>query len=412
MKKVFSLALTVLLIFVLAACGGGTGSSASPATDGSNASTVAGGPADAGGEDLGVGTIKVGLICPISGQSAIAGEYITAGISLVEDELNADGGLEVNGKKYPVQFIIEDNEGLPEKTVNAIQKLINQDKVVGIVGPDMSKCLLAGGPIAQEAGIPIIGTFTTNKACTEIGDYVFRACFIDDFQGQVAAQYAYNDVGARTASILYDNSDDYAKGLMENFAKTFEKLGGEIIELQAYGGNEVKDYNVQLSKIKAADADVFFLPNLFTGLPLQVKQARELGIDGKIVGGDSFDAPDIPNIAGNEFTNGIDYVAAFSAEDTRPSVQNFVNAYTEKFDVIPNSNALLAYEAAKIMLNGIQTAGSIDGAAVRDAIFATDGLELPSGPLRFDENRNPIKGAAIQRYQDGVPTYVTAVDPS
>lgn len=405
MKKVVSLALSILFLFLLVACGGTA--SSGPTTSGAQTDTPA-----AGGGDLGVSEIKLGLICPISGQSAIAGEYITAGISLVEDELNSAGGLEVNGKKYPVKFIIEDNEGLPEKTVNAIQKLINQDKVVGIIGPDMSKCLLAGGPIAQEAGVPIIGTFTTNKACTEIGDYVFRACFIDDFQGQVAAQYSFNDLGAKTASILYDNSDDYAKGLMENFTKKFEELGGKVIEVQAYGGNEVKDYNVQLSKIKAADADVFFLPNLFTGLPLQVKQARELGITGKIVGGDSFDAPDIPNIAGNEFTNGIDYVAAFSAQDSRDSVQAFVKAYTAKFEVIPNSNALLAYEAAKIMLNGIQTSGSVEGAVLRDAIYATDGYELPSGPLFFDENRNPIKGAVIQRYEEGVPTFVTAINPS
>lgn len=409
MKKVISILLAMFMVLSLAACGGGNDSASggNGSADGGSADDAA-----ASGDDLGVEEIVLGLICPISGQSAIAGEYITAGVSLVEDELNAAGGLEVNGKMYPVRIITEDNEGLPEKTVNIVQKLINQDNVVGIIGPDMSKCILAGGPIAQEAGVPIIGTFTTNKTVTDIGDYVFRACFIDDFQGQVAAQYSFNEVGARTASILYDNSDDYAKGLMENFTRVFEEMGGEVIEVQAYGGNEVKDYNVQLSKIKAADADVFFLPNLFTGLPLQVKQARELGIDGKIVGGDSFDAPDIPNIAGTEFTNGIDYVAAFSAEDSRDSVQVFVNAYVEKFGVIPNSNALLAYEATKIMLNGIQTAGSVDGAKLRDAIAATDGLELPSGPLRFDENRNPIKGAVIQRYQDGVPTYVTAIDPN
>lgn len=407
MKKGICLLLSAMMVLALAACGGGTSSSGAANASGAGPSVAAG-----GGADLTVNEIKLGLICPISGQSAIAGEYITKGISLVEDELNAAGGLEVNGKKYPVKFIIEDNEGLPEKTVNAVQKLINQDKVVGIIGPDMSKCLLAAGPIAQDAGVPIIGTFTTNKACTEIGDYVFRACFIDDFQGQVAAQYAYNDLQAKTASILYDNADDYAKGLMENFTKKFEELGGKVIELQAYGGNEVKDYNVQLSKIKEANADVFFLPNLFTGLPLQVKQARELGITGKILGGDSFDAPDIPNIAGNAFTDDIDYVAAFSAEDTRESVQAFVKAYTGKYNVIPNSNALLAYEAAHIMLNGIQTAQSVEGSALRDAIFTTDGLELPSGPLRFDENRNPIKGAVIQRYKDGVPTYVTAIDPS
>lgn len=357
-----------------------------------------------------VSEIKIGLVCPVSGSAAVAGEYIKNGISLVTDELNASGGLEVKGKKIPVKLIIEDNEGTPEKTTNAYRKLIDQDKVLAIVGPDMSKCILAGGPIAQSAKIPAIGTFTTNEKVTQIGDFLFRACFIDPFQGEVAAKYALNTTKAKTAAILYNNADDYAKGLQENFRRVFEAGGGKIVEVQAYG-SEIKDYNVQLSKIKTANPDVLFLPNLFTELGLQVKQAREMGIKCKIVGGDSFDTPDVPKIAGFANAEGISYISAFSADDTSPAAKAFTEKFTTKFKVAPNSNAVLAYEAYKLVLKGIQNADKIDGQSIRDAMAKIKDYELPSGKITFDANRNPIKGATVLMIKNGVPTYEATVNP-
>lgn len=358
-----------------------------------------------------VSEIKIGLVCPVSGSAAVAGEYIKNGISLVTDELNAAGGLEVKGKKIPVKLIIEDNEGTPEKTTNVYRKLIDQDKVLAIVGPDMSKCILAGGPIAQSAKIPAIGTFTTNEKVTQIGDFLFRACFIDPFQGEVAAKYALNTVKAKTAAILYNNADDYAKGLQESFRKVFEANGGKIVESQAYG-SEIKDYNVQLSKIKASNPDVIFLPNLFTELGLQVKQAREMGITAKIVGGDSFDTPDVPKIAGFENAEGISYISAFSADDTSPAAKAFTEKFKAKFKVNPNSNAVLAYEAYKLVLKGIQDAEKLDGQGIRDAMAKIKDYELPSGKITFDANRNPIKGATILKInKNGEPVYETTVNP-
>lgn len=355
--------------------------------------------------------IKIGVVCPVSGQSAIAGEYIKNGISLVSDEITQNGGLDIDGKKMAVKFVIEDNEAKPETTANVYRKLVDQDKVIAIVGPDMSKCILAGGPIAQTARVPAIGTFTTNEKVTQIGDYLFRACFIDPFQGKVAAKYAREFMKVNTAAILYNNADDYSKGLMENFKSVFESLGGKVVEVQAYGGSDVKDYNVQLTKIKAAKPEVLFMPNLFSEVPLQSKQARQMGITAQFLGGDSWDSPDVPNIAGKEFVEGAAYVSAFSPSDPNPLTKDFVDRYKAKFSVNPNSNAVLAYEAAKIVLKGVQDAKKLDGPGVRDAMAGIKDFALPSGTISFDENRNPIKGAVIMAYKDGVPVYVTSINP-
>jgi len=355
--------------------------------------------------------LKIGVVAPMSGQSAIAGEYIKNGISLVVDELEQAGGLERNGKKIQIEVIYEDNEAKPDITSNVYRKLIEQDKVIAIVGPDMSGAILAAGPIAQQAKIPAIGTFTTNEKVTQVGDFIFRACFIDPFQGKVMAQYAYEELGAKTASILYNNADDFSTGLKESFVKNFEEFGGKVVEIQAYGGAEVKDYSAQLTKIKAANADVIFLPNLFGELPLQVKQAREMGITTPIIGGDSFDSPDVPNIAGKENVEGIAFPAAFSPTSDDPVTKDFVDRYVKKFGVNPNSNAVLAYEAFKIVLKGIQEAKTLDGQGVRDAMAAIKDYKLPSGNFSFDENRNPIKSASIMIYKDGIPTFKTVINP-
>lgn len=389
MKKSVSIMLVLIMIMSLFGCAStGTSSKAAPET------------------------IKIGVTLPISGQSAIAGEYMKNGIELIVDQLKAEGGLDVKGKKMPVEFIYEDNEAKPETTANAYRKLIDQDKVLAIVGPDMSKCILAGGPVAQSSKIPCIGTFTTNEKVTQIGDFVFRACFIDPFQGKVMAQYAADTLKVKTAAILYNNADDYSKGLMENFVKAFEAKGGTIVETQAYGGADVKDFNAQLTKIKAANPEVMFMPNQFGEVPLQMKQARQMGITAKFLGGDSWDSPDVPNIAGNDIVEGAAYDAAFSPVDPNPVCQDFVKRYNDKYGVNPNSNAVLAYEAALVVLEGVKNAETLDGQGVRDAMAKITNFPVPSGTITFDDTRNPVKGAVINVYKNGTPDYVTTVNPN
>ena len=382
MKKVLALVLAVLMIVSMCAC------------------------SSAKKEDT-VETIKIGLAFPMSGTAAMAGKYSTHGADVLKEELG--GKITVGDKEYPVEFVTMDTEGSEEKTTNVYQKLIEEEKVIAIVGPDSSKCMLAAAPIAQNAKCPAVTTFGTNTAVTEVGNYIFRACFIDPFQGSVAAAYC-DQQGYKTACIMFNNADAYAVGLKDAFIENFK---GEILGIEEYSGSDVKDYNVQLTKLAAQKPDVLLLPNLNVELGLQIQQARTAGLNCPIVCGDSADTPDVANVAGPAI-EGVAYVSAFSAESTDAAAKNFVDAYVKLYpDELPNSNAELTYETAKMIIWAIQNAKTLDRDGVRDALDSINGLELPSGKMTMDPTtRNPIKGGVIMQYDaDGVTHYVSTVNP-
>ena len=382
MKKVLALVLAVLMIVSMCAC-----------------SSVK--------KEATVETIKIGLAFPMSGTAAMAGKYSTHGADVLKEELG--GKITVGDKEYPVEFVTMDTEGSEEKTTNVYQKLIEEEKVIAIVGPDSSKCMLAAAPIAQNAKCPAITTFGTNTAVTEVGNYIFRACFIDPFQGSVAAAYC-DQQGYKTACIMFNNADAYAVGLKDAFVENFK---GEVLAIEEYSGSDVKDYNVQLTKLAAQNPDVLLLPNLNVELGLQIQQARTAGLNCPIVGGDSCDTPDVANVAGPAI-EGVAYVSAFSAESTDEAAKNFVDAYVKLYpDELPNSNAELTYETAKMVVWAIQNAKTLDRDGVRDALDTIDGLELPSGKMTMDPTtRNPIKGGVIMQYDaEGVTHYVSSVNP-
>ena len=382
MKKVLALVLAVLMIVSMCAC-----------------SSVK--------KEATVETIKIGLAFPMSGTAAMAGKYSTHGADVLKEELG--GKITVGDKEYPVEFVTMDTEGSEEKTTNVYQKLIEEEKVIAIVGPDSSKCMLAAAPIAQNAKCPAITTFGTNTAVTEVGNYIFRACFIDPFQGSVAAAYC-DQQGYKTACIMFNNADAYAVGLKDAFVENFK---GEVLAIEEYSGSDVKDYNVQLTKLAAQNPDVLLLPNLNVELGLQIQQARTAGLNCPIICGDSADTPDVANVAGPAI-EGVAYVSAFSAESTDEAAKNFVDAYVKLYpDELPNSNAELTYETAKMVVWAIQNAKTLDRDGVRDALDTIDGLELPSGKMTMDPTtRNPIKGAVIMQYDaEGVTHYVSSVNP-
>ena len=382
MKKVLALVLAVLMIVSMCAC------------------------ISAKKEDT-VETIKIGLAFPMSGTAAMAGKYSTHGADVLKEELG--GKITVGDKEYPVEFVTMDTEGSEEKTTNVYQKLIEEEKVIAIVGPDSSKCMLAAAPIAQNAKCPAITTFGTNTAVTEVGNYIFRACFIDPFQGSVAAAYC-DQQGYKTACIMFNNADAYAVGLKDAFVENFK---GEVLAIEEYSGSDVKDYNVQLTKLAAQNPDVLLLPNLNVELGLQIQQARTAGLNCPIICGDSADTPDVANVAGPAI-EGVAYVSAFSAESTDEAAKNFVDAYVKLYpDELPNSNAELTYETAKMVVWAILNAQPLDRDGVRDALDTIDGLELPSGKMTMDPTtRNPIKGGVIMQYDaEGVTHYVSSVNP-
>lgn len=340
-------------------------------------------------------TIKIGTIQPLSGEIAVYGEQTANAMQLAVDEVNAAGGI--LGKQ--VELIVEDDEANPPKTKDAFSKLVDKDKVVGILGALTSNSSLAIAPDAQAQKIPMITSSSTNEKVTEFGDYVFRTCFIDPFQGAVNAKFAIETLGITKASILFDNTNDYSKGLAENFEIIFVEMGGEIISKESYAKGD-KDFNAQLTTIKGGMPEVLFIPDYYSTVSLIAKQVRAQGMEDVIMmGGDGWD--EIVNNAGEEVVGSF-YSNHYSPESDDPDVKAFVAKYKEKYnDVTPNALAALGYDAAMVMMQAIEAAGSTDPEKIRDAIAATDS-KFVTGHIKYDEKRNPIKSAVmIEVVNDG-----------
>jgi branched-chain amino acid transport system substrate-binding protein len=348
--------------------------------------------------------VKIGIIAPISGEAATFGESTANGAKLYFDQVNAAGGVE--GMK--IVYFVEDDKGDPTEGANAYSKLIDQNKVSAIVGTVMSKVSLAGAPIAQNKGVPMISPTSTNPAVTLVGNYIFRACFIDPFQGFVAAKFAYNDLGKKTAAVIYDSGNDYTKGLAEVFRDEFTKMGGKITAFESYAAG-TSDFNAQLVKIKATNPDVLFIPNYYNDAGLIAKQAREMGIKAIFLGGDGWDSPDLFKIGGKAIEGGF-FVNHFSKDSQLPAAKKFVADYKAKYNKDPDALAALAYEAAMITVDAIKRAKSSDPKAIRDAMEKTN-LETLTGVVKFDQNRNPVKGAVILECKDGQAVYKASVNP-
>jgi len=349
--------------------------------------------------------IKIGGIGPVTGEAATFGISTKNGMTMAVDEWNAKGGI-FGGRK--AKLIFEDDKGDPSEGAIVWNKLIQQDNVVAIVGTVMSKVSLVGAPICQAAGIPMISPTSTNEKVTLVGDYIFRACFIDPFQGTVGANFAYKDLKARSAAAIFDLGNDYTKGLAENFKKQFEKLGGKIVAFEGHPTGTT-DFKAQLTKIMEGKPDVIYIPDYYNDVGLIAKQARELGFKGPLVGGDGWDSPELVKIGGTAVENGF-FTNHYSSEDKRPIVQDFVKKYKAKFGAEPDALAALGYDAMYIMLDAIKRAGSTKGAAIRDALKATD-INVVSGRIKFDANRNPIKSAVIIEIKNGKQVYRTTVNP-
>ena len=348
--------------------------------------------------------IKIGGVGPVTGEAATFGISTKNGMAMAVDEWNAKGG--VLGRK--VRLIFEDDKGDPAEGATVYTKLIQQDRVTAIVGTVMSKVTLAGAPIAQAAKVPMISPTSTNEKVTLVGDYIYRACFIDPFQGTVGAKFSYDNLKAKTAAAIFDLGNDYAKGLSENFKATFEKLGGKVVAYEGHPSGAT-DFKAQLTKIVQAKPEVVYISDYYNDVGLIAKQIRELGYKGPLVGGDGWDSEDLVKIGGTAVENGF-FTNHYAPADARPIVQDFVKNYSAKYKGTPDALACLAYDAMHIMLDAIKRAGKTDGAAIKDALAKTD-LGVVSGQVKFDANRNPIKSAVIIEIKNGKQVYKTTVNP-
>lgn len=355
-------------------------------------------------------TLKVGFVGPLSGGVAVYGVEAKNGAELAVEEINAAGGI--NGQM--IQFISEDDEGDPAKTVSAFKKLTVQDKVQYVVGSLTSGCTKAITDQSQAMKVIQIAPAATATDITIDANgntipYVFRACFIDPFQGTVGGKFASTTLGAKNAAILYDIGNDYSVGLTENFEKAFIAAGGKVTK-ESYSTGE-KDFNAQITKIKNSNPDVVYLPDYYATVALIAKQLRAQGINTPIVGADGWDG--LTENAGDEVLNGF-YSNHYAADSTDASVVNFVKSFTAKYNKEPNSFAALAYDSVYMLRDAILNAKGNDVASIRDALEATNGSYV-TGNLTFDAAHNPVKSAVMVELvkKDGklATAYKTTVTP-
>ncbi len=354
--------------------------------------------------------IRIGGIFPMTGGAATFGQSSKKGMQMAVDDFNAKDGIAVGGEKLLVKAIYDDTAGQPEQAANVSRKQIDLDHVVAIVGAVMSKNSLAIAPICQSQRIPMVSPASTNPKVTKQGNYIFRVCFIDSFQGTTMANYVYNNLKLTKAAVIYDNGNDYNKGLANFFEKRFKALGGKIVASEAFTDEDkTTDFRALLTKIKSKKPEFLYSSNYYTASAPIMIQAKELGLEVPTGGGDGWDSPKLVEIGGKNVEGGV-FTNHFSKEDPRPEVQNFIKKYKEKYDTEPDALASLAYDAAFVLLSAIEKSGSLEGSAIRDAL-KTMRLNGVTGNISFDENRNPVKSVVILQIEDGKQKYLITINP-
>jgi branched-chain amino acid transport system substrate-binding protein len=361
-----------------------------------------------GGGDAAEGTtIKVGEFASLTGKEATFGQSSHKGTQLAIEEINAAGG--VLGKQ--LEFIYEDNRSTPGESATIAKKLITRDKVVAILGEVASGRSLEAAPIAQASQVPMISPSSTNPKVTETGDYIFRVCFTDPFQGRLLAGFAHGTLKAKKIAILSDVSAPYSMGLAQYFREPFVAGGGLIVSEQKYTGGD-KDFKAQLTIIKGMQPDAILVPGYYTEAGLIVAQARQLGITVPLFGGDGWEAPELLQIAGAEALQGTYYSTHFSPENTDPVVQKFVASFKAKFNgETPDAMAALGYDSVLVLVDAIKRAGVTTGPALRDAIAATRDFAGVTGVTTLDAKRDASKSAVIITVKDGRFQYVETIAP-
>lgn len=350
-------------------------------------------------------TILIGEVGSMTGGEASFGTSTNNGLTLALSEINAAGG--VKGKKLAVATL--DDQSKPEEAATAITKLITQNKVLAVIGEVASSRSLAMAPIAQNYKVPMISPASTNPKVTEQGDYIFRVCFIDPFQGTVMAKFAHETLKAKKVAILRDVKNDYSVGLANFFIETFKKSGGEIVTDVSYSAGDT-DFSSQLTAIRAKKPDAIFVPGYYTEVGLIARKAKDLGITAPLMGGDGWDSPRLIEIGGPAL-NGSYFSNHYSADDTSPVVQNFVKKYKEKYGETPDSMAVLGYDAALILADAMKRAPDLSGPALRDAIAATSKFPAVTGLITIDKNRNPVKSAVVLKIENGAYKFQSTVNP-
>ncbi|MFS0605375.1 ABC transporter substrate-binding protein [Peribacillus frigoritolerans] len=362
-----------------------------------------------GGASKSGDTIKIGANLELSGGTASFGQSAADGLKLAIDEINKEG---IDGKK--LEIVKVDNKSDAAEATSGSIKLVSQDKVVAVVGSATSTNTLAQVQVAQDNKVPLLTPTATNPDITnkagKLNDYVFRTCFIDPFQGTVAANFASDEIGAKTAAIYVDSASDYSKGLAAAFKEAFTAKGGKIVAEEAYVTKDT-DFRSTLTRIKSAKPEFVFLPGYYEEVGLILKQAREDGIDLPFMGGDGWDSPKVVEIAGAEALKNTYITNHYSPEDEDAKIQDFVAAFKKEYDKTPDAFAALGYDTGYYLADAIKRSGDASPEKIRQALEDVKDLQLVSGTLNLDENHDPIKSATILEYVDGKQTFKTKINP-
>jgi branched-chain amino acid transport system substrate-binding protein len=351
-------------------------------------------------------TIPIGFFGDLTGPTFNFGVSAKNGVLMAVDEINQTGGID----GHTLDLVIEDDKGSPEESAQITGKLIERYKVVAIIGAGASGNSLAAAPKAQSAHVPLISPSSTNPAVTQAGDYIFRACFIDAFQGEVMAKFAVNTLKAKRAAIMLDFNSPYSRGLTEFFEFSFTKLGGEIVAKQSYSQGDA-DYRGQLSVIKAANPDVIYIPGYYGDVAIIAKQGRQLGLAMPLLGADGWDAPELWELGGDAL-NGSYISNHYSADDPSERIQKFTREYRQRYgNLTPDAHAALAYDALKFFAEAVSKAGTTEGPKLRTALADTKDFAGVTGIISMDRQRNAVKSAVILKLEDGRYIYQETIQP-
>jgi branched-chain amino acid transport system substrate-binding protein len=362
-------------------------------------------PASTSGGGGASDVIKVGEYASLTGKEAGFGQSSHDGTALAVDDLNAAGG--VLGKK--IQLITEDDQSQSGQPSIDVRKLISDDGVVAVLGEVASSRSLEAAPICQQNQIPMISPSSTNPKVTEIGDYIFRVCFLDSFQGKVLAEFGTKTLKLKTVAVLTDVTSDYSMGLAKFFEENFTALGGKIVADEKYNGGD-KDFSAQLTAIKAANPDGIFIPGYYTEVGLIAIQARQLGLNIPLFGGDGWEGPPLISIGGAAL-EGTYFSTHFTPQDSSPVVRDFVKKYQARYNATPDAMAALGYDSLMILADAMKRAGTTSGPAVRDALAATKDFPAITGHITIDKDRNASKPAVIVEVKNGQYNYVETIAP-
>ena len=346
-------------------------------------------------------TIKIGFNIPLTGDIPKVGEMSKEAGEMLKADINGAGGLEVGGKKYMLEFVYEDNEAKAESAVTTALKLIEKDEVLAMIGPNSSKQAVPAGQVANDNETVMITPWSTNPATTLDRPWVFRAAFLDPFQGPVAVNYAVKTFSAKTAAVLYDLENDYSKGLAEIFKAEFEKkMGmGTVLAFESHGTKD-QDFSAQLTKIIATKPDFIFIPDNYNQVALIVPQARKLGYKGDFMGSDSWGSAELMTLCGDD-CKGLSFSTHYAAAGATGATKEFIDRFTAKYGAVPDDVAALTWDATRVVLQGIQNAGSLSGKlkrdrkAVREGIAAISSFAGITGNMKFNEQGDPIKCAVV-----------------